>query len=126
VAAGTLRLAASERIADASLLRLAGGVFNPGSYSETLGALDVDANSAIDFGGGNVVLTFSDSSAQTWTGKLVLRNWRSGSDHLFIGTSDTLTRDQLKKITSPSGQSAAQLSTGEIVLLPLGTAIMLR
>lgn len=132
VASGTLRLAASNRIADASPLRLAGGTFATSGFSETLGDLDVDGDATLDFGSGNCVLTFAASAGQTWTGTLLIRNWSGstaggGTDQLFVGTSaGGLTQAQLKKITSPTGQSARQLATGEVVLLPMGTVLRMR
>lgn len=125
VAEGTLRLGAAERIADAGGLRLSGGVFDPAGFDETLGALDVDAAAELDFGAG-CTLTFADSAGQTWDGTLLLRNWQRGVSQLFIGASASLTEAQLAKITSPSGQTAAQLSSGEVILLPLGTVFMLQ
>jgi autotransporter-associated beta strand protein len=125
VAEGTLRLAAAERLADASGLRLSGGTFDPAGFDETMGALDVDAAAELDFGTG-CTLTFADSAGQTWDGTLVLRNWKRGVSQLFVGSSASLTETQLAKITSPSGQIAAQLSSGEVILLPLGTVLLLQ
>ena len=126
VASGTLRLAAAERIDNASPLRLTGGTFATAGFSETLGALDVDGAAALDFGSGSCTLTLADSASQTWDGALMLRNWTAGADRLFVGTSASLTKNQLKKITSPTGQAASQLPTGEVVLLPLGTVLIVR
>jgi autotransporter-associated beta strand protein len=126
VAEGTLRLGASERLADTSGLRLSGGTFDPAGFDETMGALDVDAAAELDFGAGACTLTFADSASQTWDGTLLLRNWKSGVSHLFVGASASLTETQLAKITSPSGQIAAQLSSGEVILLPLGTVLLLQ
>ena len=124
VAAGTLRLGASERIADASPLRLTGGVLALAGCSETMGPLVVGGDAVIDFGAGGS-LTLADSAAQVWAGKLVLRNWRRGADHLYVGTSASLSKAQLAAITSPTRQSAAQMADGEVVLLPLGTVFLL-
>ncbi len=125
VSAGTLKFGASERLPDASLLRLAGGTVATAGFSETLGALDVAGAAEIDFAGGGT-LTCADSSALTWDGALVLRNWRRGVTRLFVGGSASLSEDQLGKITSPSGQVAKQLEDGEVVLLPLGTLLRLQ
>ena len=125
VAAGMLCLGASERIADASPLRLTGGTFALAGYSETMGPLDVDGNAVIDFGAGGT-LTLADSASQAWTGKLVLRNWKRGSDHLYVGSAASLSKAQLTAITSPTQQSAAQLADGEVVLLPLGTVLLMK
>jgi len=125
VAEGTLRLGASGRIADASALRLTGGRLELNGFSETVGALDVDGTAELDFGAGGT-LTCADSSAETWDGTLILRGWNKGAGRLFVGDSASLSAAQLAKITSPIGETAAQLSTGEVVLLPLGTVLMLK
>jgi autotransporter-associated beta strand protein len=126
LAAGTLRLSASERVADASPLRLVDGTLLLNGLSETAGSLDVDGAAVIDFGGGASTLRLADSAAETWAGTVLLRNWTSGADHLYVGTSATLSEAQLAKILSPSGQKAAQRADGEVVLLPLGTLVTVR
>ena len=132
VAAGTLCLGASERIADASPLRLTGGTFALAGYSETMGPLDVDGNAVIDFGAGASALAFAASAAQTWTGTLTIRNWSGaysggGSDRFFVGTSGQgLTKTQLAKIVFPVGQGTRQLATGEVVPIPQGTVIFMK
>jgi len=126
LAAGTLRLAASERLADASPLRLVNGTLLLNGLSETAGSLDVDGAAVIDFGNGAATLRLADSAAETWSGTVLLRNWTVGADHLFVGASATLSAAQLAKILSPSGQKAAQLTSGEVVLLPLGSLITVR
>ena len=132
VAAGTLRLAASDRISDASGLRFTGGTFDTAGFSETLGDLDVDGAAVIDFGNSSSVLRFSVSTGQTWSGTLTLRNWSgstngNGTDRLYVGTaSGGLTAAQLAKILLPDGRKLRQLATGEVVPVPIGTEIMLR
>ena len=132
VASGTLRLSASNRIADTSSLRLTGGTFAADGFSETMGNLDVDGSATIDFGNGSSVLTFAASAGQTWDGTLTIRNWSGavsggGTDQLFVGTSaGGLTSAQLAKIVTPAGQTARQLATGEVVLLPKGAMLMLK
>ena len=124
LAAGTLRLSASERIADASPLRLVNGTLLLNGLSETVGSLDVDGAAVIDFGNGACTLTCADSASQTWEGQLLLRNLRlGGANHLFIGASASLSQAQLAKIVSPTGQVARQLPSGEVILLPLGTLL---
>ncbi len=130
VAAGTLRLAAAERLADASGLRLTGGTFDAAGFSETLGALDVDGDAALDFGNGASQLRFADSAALTWDGTVTLLNWSGavsggGADRLYVGTSaGALTQAQLARILLPDGRKVMQLATGEVVPIPEGTVIM--
>ena len=132
VASGTLRLAASDRIADASALRLLSGTFATAGFSETLGTLDVDGAAVIDFGSGSSVVRFAASAGQTWDGTVAIRNWSGsksggGTDQLFVGTSAAgLTATQLGKIIPPSGYTVQQLPTGEVVLKPKGTLIFIK
>ncbi len=132
VAAGTLRLAAAERLADASGLRLTGGAFDAAGFSETLGALDVDGDAVIDFGTGASQLRFAASAGQTWSGTVTLRNWSGavyggGADRLYVGTSaGAVTEAQLQRILLPDGRKVMQLATGEIVPVPEGTVIGVR
>ena len=78
------------------------------------------------------VLTFAASSGQTWDGTLTILNWSGsvsggGTDQLFVGTSaGGLTSTQLAKIVTPTGQTARQLASGEVVLLPKGAMILLK
>jgi len=127
VAAGTLRLGADERIADASPLRLTGGVFDLKGFSETVGALDVDGAATIDFGTSACTLTCADSAGIAWDGTLLLRNLKpGGANHFFVGDAATLSAAQLAKIISPSQQIAKQRANGEVILLPPGTLIRVR
>ena len=132
VASGTLRLAASDRIADASALRLLGGAFATAGFSETLGTLDVDGAATLDFGSGSSVVRFAASAGQTWDGTLTIRNWSGsknggGTDQLFVGSSAAgLTATQLGKIIPPSGYTVAQLPTGEVVMRPKGSLLFVK
>jgi len=129
VAAGTLRLGASDRINDASGLRFTGGTFDTAGFSETMGELDVDGAAVIDFGAGSSALRFSASAGQAWSGTLTLRNWSAssfggGADRLYVGTSSgSLTAAQLAKIVRSDGRKVTQLSTGEVVPVPEATIL---
>ena len=132
VAAGTLGLGASDRIDDASGLRLTGGRFDTAGFSDTLGALDVDGSAVIDFGNAASVLRFAASDAQLWEGTLTLLNWTrssygTGVDRLFVGDSaGGLTQAQLAKIVLPHEQKVRQLATGEVVPVPAGSVLMIQ
>ncbi len=132
VAAGTLRMAASDRLADASGLRLTGGTLDAAGFSETLGELDVDGDAVVDFGSGSSQLRFAASAGQTWTGTLTLRNWTGstyggGADRLYVGTAGgDLTAAQLARVLLPDGRKAKQLASGEVVPIPEGTIIMVQ
>jgi len=124
LAAGTLKIGASERIADASPLLLKAGTLKMNGFIETVGPIAVDGTAEIVFDNGSLMC--ADSSSEAWNGTLVLRGWKSGVTRFFIGNSACLSEAQLAKITSPVDEKAAQLSTGEVVLLPLGTVLILK
>lgn len=95
---GILRLGASDRIADASSLLLNGGTFDSAGFSETLGALEADAPSILDFGSGTSALSFADSDAQAWLGTLTILNWTPGLDTFRVGIDGTGFDTQLSLI----------------------------
>lgn len=120
IAAGTLRLGSSDRIADASGLVLGGGTFATAGFSETLGTLSLAAGSFIDFGAGSSALVFADSSALSWTGSvsLSLLNFTAGLDSIRFGTtSGGLTGGQLGQITI-NGMAAAIDANGFLSAVP--------
>ncbi len=63
VMAGTLRLGAADRIANASNLVLSGGTFATGGFNETLGTLGLATTSTLDLATTASVLHFADSHA---------------------------------------------------------------
>ncbi|MDQ3120441.1 MAG: autotransporter-associated beta strand repeat-containing protein [Verrucomicrobiota bacterium] len=116
---GTLLLGGSasvtDRINGSAVVTLNGGTFNTGGLSERnlsgttvtpgLGALTLQSSSLIDLANGASILSFSNSSTQTWTGTLSIYNWSgtpvigNGIDQLFFGTDTTgLTSTQLTQI----------------------------
>ena len=128
--AGTVLLPdGTGRIANAAPVTLAGGTLAlAGTVSETAGVLTVGgpAGSAIDFGSGAAILTFTNSSAAAWAGSLQILNWSGstnggGTDRLFFGaTAGGLTAGQLTRIvfSNPAGTNgnftATILGTGEV------------
>ncbi len=135
---GTLLLSGTgNRIKDSATLDLAGGTFNTGGTSETLGALTLSVSSIIDFGTVGNTLRFADSSALTWAGaSLSIYNWTSGNDHLFFGDGQTtgLLQGQLDKIKFYSDAGSTLLpyapgfsgftgGLGEVTPVPEPTAI---
>lgn len=114
VNAGRLLLGAADRIADTGEIRLGGGTFDTGGFSETLGTLMLTAGSVIDLGDGESALVFADSHAVTWTASVTLSilNYTEGLDSVRFGLdSDGLTLAQLAQITI-NGQAAAIDSSG--------------
>lgn len=122
---GTLLLsgAAGNRINNAASMTLAGGTFNTGGLSETLGALTLSGNSIIDFAGGDSILNFANSSGASWdsTKTLSIWNWGGstaggGNDQLKFGSDSTaLTSGQLAQISFFSGAGSGFLGTGQFV-----------
>jgi fibronectin-binding autotransporter adhesin len=109
---GTLLLANSsgtastDRINNSAAIKLNGGIFNLGGFSEGaagttgVGALTLTATSTINFGttGTNNLIQFSGLSAHTASTILQITNWEgtagsaSGNDRLlFAGTSSSFT-----------------------------------
>lgn len=76
---GEIRLGGSDRISDFATLNLAGGTFNTGGFSETLGSLHLTANSTIDLGSGASLLAFEIGSILEPGMTLTIANW-SGSE----------------------------------------------
>ncbi len=94
----TLQLGASNQIANAANLTLAGGSFNAGANSETLGSLTLTGNSILTLGSGSA-LVFANS-ANLWT---------SGMTLTIYGTLDGTT-STLRFGTDATGLSSTQLS----------------
>lgn len=94
LAGGTLRLERPDQIQDTAALTMTGGVFNLNGFSETLSNLTVAADSAVDFGAGDVTNTYV--GVATWVaGTLTVTNW-SGRADLGGGS------DQLRVVAGPS------------------------
>ena len=97
VSAGTLAISASDRIANASNLVLAGGTFDLGGFTETLGTLQLTASSGLNLGSGGTVI-FGDSSGVSWTNGTSLSvtgTFVTGSSLQFGNSKSGLTDTQL-------------------------------
>jgi autotransporter-associated beta strand protein len=123
VEAGTLRLGAANRIADTSTLVLAGGTFDVNGFSETLGALDLDATGFLDLDdAANVTgsISFANSSGSDW-GSFGLSITASalGAQGIRFGTDAfSLNAGQLANITV-NGQGGWTLDTqGYLTAIP--------
>ena len=114
---GSIRLGGSERLSDLSNLRLNGGTFDSVGFNETLGTLDVDASSAIDFGSGNSALVFSDSDSQTWDGLILnIVNWTPGNDTFRVGADGSGFGAQLAHIQfADFGNAPAQIDANGFI-----------
>ena len=126
---GILRLGAGDRIANASSLLLNGGTFDTAGFSETLGALDVDAASILNFGTGLSALAFADSDAQAWLGTLTILNWTPGLDTFRVGLDGTGFDTQLSLMQfADFGNAPGQIDANGYVtplVVPEPTAALL-
>ncbi len=130
VSGGTLRIAAGERIANASDLVLDGGTFDTGGFTESMDLLALSNSSAIEFGAGTSIVNFTALGTFDTTKTLQLLGWSgldtgSGTDQLFVGASAALSASELAAIQFvnptnylPGTYGATQLSSGEIVIVP--------
>jgi len=132
VADGTLRFGAAGTVSAESSLKLTGGVLDLNGTDQMLSTLEVDGSAVIDFSNGDSIINFDNSSALAWSGSLLVKGWSGdaaggGSDQLIIGSSaEGLTPAQLARITTPTGETARQLPSGEVVFIPAGTLMMVR
>lgn len=122
---GTIRLNASDRISNSSILQFSSGTFSTGSgsgFSETLGGLNLSGTGTIALGTGDHSLTFANSSAITWGGSsLVITGWTgtAGSSgtggKIFVGVGG-LTSGQLAKVRFNGYPGSSEiLPSGELV-----------
>ncbi|RRJ97207.1 PEP-CTERM sorting domain-containing protein [Opitutaceae bacterium TAV4] len=110
---GTLRLAASHQIADATALAFAGGVFEAGAFTETLGALTVGAaGGTIDFDGKAGSLTFA--SLSSITGTLTVTGWSDDASIFFTNGSGWDTTALSRVVFSGYGAAQFNSATGEL------------
>ena len=114
---GTLQLAASDRLPSTSSLILNGGTFATAGFNQTLGTLNVAANSTFDLGSGASVLHFATSNALPWSGTLSIANWDGNGT---VGNGP----DQIVFGNSAAALSPAQLSDIQFAGYPLGALIL--
>jgi autotransporter-associated beta strand protein len=120
---GTLLLNGNNRLSSVTSVVLAGGRLATAGYNETLGTLNVSADSALDLGNGHSTVRFANSGATAWSGLLSIANWDgdwrngNGVDQVLFGSSTTgLTASQLSEIQFAGfPRGAAILSTGEAI-----------
>ena len=131
ITAGTLALGGSDKLDNSGSIILSGGTLSSGAagFTETIGILDLAANSIIALGTGVHTLTFANSSAEAWTSNttLTITGWAGAyngassgtAGKIFIGSSVSgLSAIQLAQIQFFDGTSnnpAIILSSGEVV-----------
>ncbi len=120
VAAGTLRLGASNTLPDASDVILSGGTLDAGSATDAAASLTVSASSTLALGTGR--LTFGDSSGKAWSGTLTLTG-TLGPDSLSF--PDGLTSAQVLSMTY-NGKRVYLTQSGYVVDDPPGTQVLLQ
>ncbi len=123
---GRIRLLASNQINDASTFTFNGGTLDTNGFSETLSTLANSGASTIDMGAGASILTFANSSGQTWSGSIQILNWSGltaggGTDQLLFGAGG-LSTGQLAMVSfvnptnyAPGTYGATILPSGEVV-----------
>jgi autotransporter-associated beta strand protein len=101
LSAGTLALTDNDVLSNTSPLTIAAATLDAGTYSDTLGTLDVTAAATINLGAGGA-LAFADSSAIDWTGGTIVitGNFVPGSSIRFGTSANALTSVQLAKISA--------------------------
>lgn len=129
----------TDRIRDAAPINLNGGRLETGGFSEGtpaapgMGALTLSLTNTIDLGQSNSVISFADSSGQSWTGAILrILNWTGtvgagdGTDQVYFGTTaGGLMQAQLDQISFYSDADGLNflgtgmiLSDGEVVPVP--------
>ena len=125
VMGGTLRVGAGNIFTNTLAVQLRGGGLSAASGTNTLGRLELYADSVIDTGDGTASLAFADSSASVWGGTLTI-NGRLGPTSLRFGTdADGLTAVQIAGIRN-RGDKVAIDANGYLRRIPSGTFISVR
>ena len=116
----TIILGANNILSSTPLI-LGGGTFSTGEstgFSETVGTLNLSANSTIALGSGSHTLTFSNSSGVTWVGtNLTITGWNgtagaSGTDGKIVVGVGGLSATQLSRINFDGYASGAEIIAG--------------
>jgi autotransporter-associated beta strand protein len=137
ISAGILQLGSGTCIPDNSGIILNGGTLSTGAssgYTETVGTLELQDNSAIALSSGVHSIIFAASQGKTWADgvTLTITGWSgtpgsSGSaGKIFVGSDiNGLLEGQLTKISFYGyGNTAGLLSTGEVIPLTIPTIII--
>lgn len=120
ISAGTLALGANDVFANTSPIVLNGGTLAAATFTDTLGTLDLDANSSITFGTGGMFIFADSSSLESAWGTFTLSiggNFVNGSSIRFGTTGGGLTPAQLALINI-NGLAATIDSNGYLSAVP--------
>jgi len=120
VTAGMLAWGANDVIADESSILLGSATLDAGTFTDTLGALNVAGTATINLGTGAAV-SFANSSATDWSGGTLNLSGEfvSGASLRFGTGSNGLTPSQLAAITRTGFSSFSLDSQGYLVGIPL-------
>ncbi len=136
VESGRFVLKEDDSLESPSDVALKGGAIATQGHSEQFGRLSILGNAVLDLGMGGSVVTFLDSSSETWSGSLVIENWHGdglgggGDQVVFLDGDSSLRLDQVASVTfsDPFGGSV-YLPTGDLNwparLLPSGELVPL-
>ena len=100
--------AGNNRIGNTTEVALAGGTFNTGGFSETVGKMTLSGNSTLDFGAGTSHLTF-DGASSLGSSTLTVLNW-TGVPVTAGGTDQLLFKNS--SFTAGSTTSQVQFNIG--------------
>lgn len=127
VSGGSMQIGAAGTLPNTTNLTLNGGSLSMGgAFTEGLGTLTIGSGGTINFGsGGAGTLSFTDSSAITWSGTLTIQNYITGTSSLqFIGdtTGNFSTQVGLISFSGYTNSGAATID-GSGFVTPTGTAV---
>ena len=116
--------AGNNRIGNTTEVALAGGIFNTGGFSETVGKMTLSGNSTLDFGAGTSHLTF-DGASSLGSSTLTVLNW-TGVPVTVGGTDQLLFTNS--SFTAGSTTSQVQFNIGgtlyNSIFLNAGSSIL--
>ncbi len=99
--AGVVSLDCANALDSRNIVTLSGGTLGMGDYANSFSNLTVSGFSSIELGTGP--LSFSDSSAASWTGTLTLSGDLVEQSLRFGTTADGLTASQVQSISYQGG-----------------------
>lgn len=115
--AGTLRLAASNQIANSTNLVFAGGAFQVGAFTDSVGGLEVGASGGVlDFNAQSGSITFASLSSidGTWT----INGWSETASIFFTDGSGWNAEALSKVVFTGYGETVFNSETGELYAIP--------
>ena len=120
--AGKITAGKADALGAGNALIMAGGTFEPGGFSQTLGTLDLDGTATLDFGASAAAISFANSSGLDWgAATLNILNWTPGVDTLRFGADNTgLTEAQLSNMhfVGPGFDYVSIDANGYILVIP--------